>query len=434
MSDLAIEVTNVTKKYLLYKKPVHRLLEIFHPLGKTYHTPFCALEDVSFTVRKGESLGIIGRNGSGKSSLLQLITGIQQATEGAVVVDGRISALLELGAGFNPEFTGRENVYLNTAILGFSQQETDERFRKIAEFADIGEFIDRPVKTYSSGMYIRLAFAAAISVQPEILIIDEALSVGDIFFQQKCMTHMQKMMEGCTIVLVSHDTHSIVNLCDRVLLLENGRITFNGDPVEAVSAYTKILHDEHFSGNKDHVEHGPVVSEAILASTASLVDDFDNWVSVPKDKRSGVEEVVIEYLCVTSEGKPVSVVQQDDLITIRLLIHAACAMDEIIFGYNVKDRIGNAVFGENSLCLEPEGLHLDSGYNLVEYTFPWPEVYPHKYTITVGIGQGLIPLGHVVQCWAHDIVSLTALAPGRSIHGMFNNNLESVAVVAVKAA
>ncbi len=429
MSDIAISVNNVTKKYFLYRKPVHRLLEIFHPLGKIYHTPFCAIDGVDFEVRKGEALGIIGRNGSVKSSLLHFITGIQQPTEGIVDVNGRISALLELGAGFNPEFTGRENVYLNTAILGFSQQETDDRFRKIAEFADIGEFIDRPVKTYSSGMYIRLAFATAISVQPEILIIDEALSVGDIFFQQKCMTHMQKMMEGCTIVLVSHDTHSIVNLCDRVLLLEDGRIIFNGDPVEAVSEYTKILHDEHFSGNKEHVEHETVIPPDILEITADLVDDFSQWISVRPDKRSGVEEVIIEYISVTSNSKPISVVQQGDLVTIRLLVHAACDMDEIIFGYNVKDRIGNAVFGENSLCLDDLGLQLDAGYNLVEYAFSWPEVYPHKYTITVGIGQGLIPLGHVVQCWAHDIVSLTALAPGRSIHGMFNNNLESLNVI-----
>ena len=393
--------------------------------------PFRALNDVDFQVARGEALGIIGRNGSGKSSLLQLITGIQQPTLGTVQVDGRISALLELGAGFNPEFTGRENVYLNTAILGFSQQETDARFKKIEEFADIGEFIDRPVKTYSSGMYIRLAFATAISVQPEILIIDEALSVGDIFFQQKCMTHMQKMMEGCTIVLVSHDTHSVVNLCDRVLLLEDGKVIFNGDPVEAVSEYTKILHDENFRGNKEHVEHETAVPDDVLEMTTAVVDDFSQWIRVPSEKRSGVEEVIIEYVSITNDGKPINIVQHGDLVTIRMFIHAVSDMDEIIFGYNVKDRVGNAIFGENSLCLNESGFEIKSGYNLVEYTFPWPEVYPQKYTITVGIGQGLVPLGHVVQCWAHDIVDLTALTPGRAVHGMFNNNLESLNVISL---
>lgn len=436
MSDSAISVHNVTKTYSLYQKPIHRLLELFHPLGKKYHTPFCALDNIHFDIKKGQALGIIGRNGSGKSSLLQLITGIQQPTAGVVQVNGRISALLELGAGFNPEFTGRENVYLNTAIQGFSEEDTDERFQRIAEFADIGEFIDRPVKTYSSGMYIRLAFAAAVSVQPEILIVDEALSVGDIFFQQKCMTHMKKMMEGCTIVLVSHDMHSIINLCDRVLLLENGHVIFDGDPMEGVNQYTKILHDEHFSGGEktETVERAEVLPQDITEKMAKLADDFPQWTRVPDKKRSGVEQVAIESLSITGQGKPINVVQQGDLITIRMLVHAATDMDEIIFGYNIKDRIGNALFGENSLCLDASALHLDAGYNFVEYSFIWPEVYPYKYTITVGIGQGLIPLGHVVQCWAHDIASITAVTPGRSIHGMFNNDLKTLTVTPVKSS
>ncbi len=433
MTDIAISLEDVSKEYLLYRKPIERILEIFHPFRKKYHSSFCALSDINFQLKKGESLGVIGRNGCGKSTLLQLITGIQKPTKGSVHVNGRISALLELGAGFNPEFTGRENVYLNTAILGFSKQETDDRFKEIAEFADIGEFIDRPVKTYSSGMYIRLAFAVAVSVKPEILIIDEALSVGDIFFQQKCMTHMQKMMEGCTIVLVSHDTHSIVNLCDRVLLIEDGKVIFQGDPVEAVSEYTKILHDEHFSGSKDRVEHDENVPEAVLAKVTAVEDDFPQWINVPAKEKSGVEEVTIEYLSITHKGKPVNIVQKGDLVSIRMLVHASHEMDEIIFGYNIKDRIGNAIFGENSLCLENPALSLKTGYSLIEYTFSWPEVYPYKYTMTVGIGQGLIPLGHVVQCWVHDIVFLTAMTPGRSIHGMFNNNLKGLDIKQVQA-
>lgn len=430
MSDVAISIREVSKVYALYRKPVHRLLEIFHPRGRKYHTPFCALDKVSFELHRGEALGLIGRNGSGKSSLLQLISGIQHPTSGTVQVNGRISALLELGAGFNPEFTGRENVYLNTAIQGLSEEDTDARFQRIAEFADIGEFIDRPVKTYSSGMYIRLAFAAAVSVQPEILIVDEALSVGDIFFQQKCMTHMKKMMEGCTIVLVSHDMHSIVNLCNRVLLLENGRVTFDGDPVQAVSKYTKILHEEQFSGGKQRVERETALSSP--AGNAGLPEDFAEWIKVPPEKRSGVEQVVIEYLSVTCGGKPVNLVQKGDLITIRLLVHAATDLDELIFGYNVKDRIGNALFGENSLCLNAPAPRLAAGRSVVEYSFYWPEVYPYKYTITVGIGQGEVALGHVVQCWAHDMVSLTAMTPGRSIHGMFNNELNSLAITPVQ--
>ncbi len=433
MSDTVISVRNVTKAYSLYQKPIHRLMEVFNPFGRKYHTPIYALENIDFELERGKALGIIGRNGSGKSTLLHLITGIQQPTSGSVHVNGRISALLELGAGFNPEFTGRENVYLNTAIQGLTREETDDRFQKIAEFADIGEYIDRPVKTYSSGMYIRLAFAAAVSVQPEILIIDEALSVGDIFFQQKCMAHMKKMMEGCTIILVSHDSHSIVNLCDRVLLLEDHHVAFDGDPVEGISLYTKLLHEEHFSGGKK-IEKREEVEELpgpVAESMAELADDFSQWIKVGPESRAGVGQVVIEYLSINCHGLPVNLVQKGDLITIRMLVHTAEDLDEIIFGYNIKDRIGNAIFGENSLCLDNSALTLKGGYNLVEYSFYWPEVYPYKYTITVGIGQGLVSLGHVVQCWAHDIVSLIAVTPGRSLHGMFNNNLESLDVTAV---
>ncbi|WP_417914206.1 ABC transporter ATP-binding protein [Candidatus Electronema sp. JM] len=427
MPDSVIAVRNVSKVYALYSKPVHRLLEVFHPAGKKYHTPFRALDSISFELGKGEALGIIGRNGSGKSSLLQLITRIQHPTSGTVEVHGRISALLELGAGFNPEFTGRENVYLNTAIQGLSEEDTDARFQRIAEFADIGEFIDRPVKTYSSGMYVRLAFAAAVSVQPEVLIVDEALAVGDIFFQQKCMTHMKKMMAGCTIVLVSHDMHSIVNLCNRVLLLENGRITFDGDPVQAVSLYTKILHDEQFSSGRKK-KMTAATADPPPAVERSPVEDISEWLSVPPEKRSGAGQAVIERLSVTCEGKPVNLVQKGDLINIRLLVHAETALDDIIFGYNIRDRVGNAVFGENSLCLNEPVSHLAAGTSVVEYTFYWPEVYPDTYTITVGIGQGLTALDHVIQCWAHNMVSMNAIAPGRAVHGMFNNNLVSLAV------
>ncbi len=431
MSQAAIAVHNASKIYSLYRKPLHRLLEVFHPKGKVYHSPFRALDGISFTLQRGEALGIIGRNGSGKSSLLQLITGIQQPSSGTVQVNGRISALLELGAGFNPEFTGRENVYLNTAIQGFSQEETDERFQRIIDFADIGDFIDRPVKTYSSGMYIRLAFAAAVSVQPEILIVDEALAVGDIFFQQKCMTHMQKMMQGCTIVVVSHDMHSIINLCNRVILLDQGRILFDGVPVEAVTLYTKILHEEQFGGTVQHMEHKALPPKELAQNLVQLNLEDTEWIKVPQDKRSGVGNVVIEYLTVSSQGKPVNLVQKGDCITVRLLVHAALDLDEIIFGYNIRDRVGNAIFGENSLCLSRKSLHLEAGYSLVEYSFHWPEVQEDKYTITVGIGQGITPIGHVIQCWALNIASMMAITPGRALHGIFNNRIEELRVQGV---
>ncbi len=430
MNDTAISVSHLSKQYYLYKRPIHRVLESFHPFGRKYHTAFDALTDVDFTVHRGESIGIIGRNGSGKSTLLQVICGNLQATGGAVQVNGRISALLELGAGFNPEFTGRDNVYLSTAILGLSRQETDSHFGQIVDFADIGEFIDRPVKMYSSGMYIRLAFATAISVEPEILIIDEALAVGDIFFQQKCMEHMKKMMQGCTIILVSHDMHAVSNMCNRVLVLDHGKVVYEGLPPEGVTRYTKLIHSQQ-SPLPDSEDREKLLPEEVIQNVTSLIPDFGSWLNVRAEDRGGAGEVAIIRVSVTKSGFPVANIQEGEKVTLRLLVHSKKIKDQLIFGYTVKDRIGNAIFGENSLCLDISSLSLTAGYSVVEYHFIWPQVYPDNYTITVGIGEGTHPLSHAVQCWAHDIVSIAAVTPGIAVHGMFNNPVEQITIMDV---
>jgi len=223
--DMAISVKNLRKSFRMYPSPKDRIKEMLHPFNKKYHTEFLALKDVSFEVKKGECIGIIGKNGSGKSTLLQVLCGILQPTAGEIVVRGRISALLELGAGFSPQFTGRENVYLSGAIMGFTKEEMSERFEKIVGFADIGEFINQPVKTYSSGMYLKLAFACAVNVDPDILVIDEALAVGDVFFQQKCFAKIREIISrGTTCLFVSHDTQILTNLSDRIILLDEGRL------------------------------------------------------------------------------------------------------------------------------------------------------------------------------------------------------------------
>lgn len=431
MSDIAIAVDNLSKEYYLYKRPIHRVLETFHPFGKSFHTSFSALKSINFQVERGESIGIIGRNGSGKSTLLQIICGNLQATGGGIQVNGRISALLELGAGFNPEFSGRENVYLSTAILGLSKKETDARFGQIAAFADIGDFIDRPVKTYSSGMYIRLAFATAISVDPEILIIDEALAVGDIFFQQKCVEHMKKMMQGCTILLVSHDMHSITNMCKRVIVLDHGNIVYEGTPPDGIAKYTKILHSE--SNKKDGKGDEITVPNDVSTAACRVYDDFEQWHMVEAEERGGAGEVEILRLSVTKDGLPVSTVKKGDEIRIRLLICSRSKKDRLIFGYTVKDRVGNAIFGENSLCLAGKPTRADGGYSLVEYGFTWPEVYPDDYTMTIGIGEGTHPLAHTVQCWAHNVISFSAVTPGTAVHGMFNNRVNDLRVVPVES-
>jgi len=250
-NDLSIHVEGLAKRYEIYAQPVDRLKQMTLPRlrrgfrlpERAYFSEFWALRGVDFDVRRGETVGIVGRNGSGKSTLLQIICGILTPTAGRVDVHGRIAALLELGSGFNPEFTGRENVYLNAAVLGLSRNEVDARFDDIAAFADIGEFIEQPVKTYSSGMSVRLAFAVAINVDPEILVVDEALSVGDELFQRKCFSRIEKIRaNGATILFVSHSAGSVVELCDRAILLDAGEMLAQGQPKQIIGRYHKLLY------------------------------------------------------------------------------------------------------------------------------------------------------------------------------------------------
>lgn len=249
-NDVAIRVTNVSKHYLMFRKPEDRLRQMIIPKVQRFfgrkpsqhYVDFAAVHDVSFEVRRGQTVGIIGRNGSGKSTLLQMVCGTLSPSSGTVEVHGRIAALLELGSGFNPEFTGRENVYLNAAILGLSRDETDARFANIAKFADIDQFLDQPVKTYSSGMQVRLAFAVAINVDPDILIVDEALAVGDEAFQRKCYAKIESLrQEGATILFVSHGAETIVTLCDYAMLMDRGEKILEGKPKRIVNQYQKLV-------------------------------------------------------------------------------------------------------------------------------------------------------------------------------------------------
>ncbi len=239
--EIAISVKNLTKKYRIFGHPGDRIKQALTFGRVRFHREFTALKEVSFEIKKGETVGIIGRNGSGKSTLLQLICGILKPTSGTVQVNGRVSALLELGAGFNPEFTGRENVYFQGAILGIPKEEMDNRFDEIAAFADIGEFIDQPIRTYSSGMFVRLAFAVAVHVEPDILVVDEALAVGDAAFQAKCFRYIQGIRDrGGSIVFVTHAAEQVVRICDRVMLFDQGRLTDQGDPKDIINQYLHL--------------------------------------------------------------------------------------------------------------------------------------------------------------------------------------------------
>ncbi len=242
-SELAIQIHNLSKCYQIYKEPRHRLLQFMMGRFKQFYQEFWALKNISFSVRKGETVGIVGRNGSGKSTLLQLICGTLNPTVGRIEANGRIAALLELGSGFNPEFTGRENVYLYASILGFSREDTNKNLSEILAFADIGPFIDRPTKTYSSGMVVRLAFSVAIHCKPQILIVDEALAVGDELFQRKCFSKIENIKQtGATILFVSHSAAAVMTLCDRAILIDDGEMLTEGPPKTVVGLYQRLLY------------------------------------------------------------------------------------------------------------------------------------------------------------------------------------------------
>lgn len=269
--DIAIQVSQLGKCYQIYNKPLDRVKQALLP-HKAYYREFWALQDINFTIKKGESFGIIGRNGSGKSTLLQLLCKTLTPTTGNIEIHGRVAALLELGAGFNPEFTGRENVYLNGTIHGLSQKKMATLFDEIADFADIGAFIDQPVKTYSSGMFVRLAFAVQACIEPDILIVDEALSVGDIFFQQKCARRMQQLRErGTTLIFVSHDMATVRDLCEKAIYLQKGNLIFSGSSVEAVRQYFS----EGLTNNQKP-EKNLIAEKSVSESQPLLISEFKN--------------------------------------------------------------------------------------------------------------------------------------------------------------
>ncbi len=316
--DIAIKVENLSKVYKLYNAPIDRMKEALHPFKKNYHKEFYALNDVSFEIKKGEIVGIIGKNGSGKSTILKIITGVLTPTSGKVTVNGRISALLELGAGFNPEYTGMENIYFQGNLMGFEREEMESKVQAILNFAEIGDFIDQPVKNYSSGMFARLAFAVAINVEPEILIVDEALSVGDAFFQIKCMDKMVGLMRcGATVLFVSHDTSAVRSFCHSAILLENGIMKMAGD----VSDVTGFYMQQKFLQNNDELNNNKEPqcgSESNWVNNESLPFELD-----VKDERFSLSELDIK--CIRRYGNGSA-----QILNVKLLNDVNVETDELV--------------------------------------------------------------------------------------------------------
>ena len=349
----AITVKDVTKIYKLYEKPVDRLKESLNPTHKEYHRKFYALNNISFEVKKGETVGIIGTNGSGKSTILKIITGVLTPTTGEVQVEGTISALLELGAGFNMDYTGIENIYMNGTMMGFSRKEMEDKLQDILDFADIGDFVYQPVKTYSSGMFVRLAFALAINVEPEILIVDEALSVGDVFFQSKCYRRMEEIRQkGTTILMVTHDMGSIIKYCDRVVLLNKGDFVAEGAPGHMVDLYKKILANQMDSLEEELQEMNDFSGQSEgwkeKREKGGLMKDKITINSNRTEYGDGRAEIY-DLGLFDERGNLTNLLLKGEMFTIKEKIRFHTSLESPIFTYTIKDKKGSDLSGTNTM-------------------------------------------------------------------------------------
>lgn len=343
MSETAIRVEHISKVYRLYQGRADRLKDALHLTRKKRYAEYYALSDVNFSVKKGETVGLIGTNGAGKSTLLKLITGVLTPSAGQIEVNGKISALLELGAGFNQEYTGMENIYFNGMLLGYTREQMEERIPKIVEFAGIGDYIHQPVKSYSSGMFARLAFAMAINVEPDILIVDEALSVGDIYFQSRCFKKMDEIKKsGTTILLVTHDMNNVVKYCDKVVLLNHGKVIKEGAPKQMVDIYKQILVNQYDEADENgHAQKDIQAAEESWMSQMSVNDENVLY-------GSGKAKI-IDFGFFDDKGKITGIVLKKNVFSIKMKVKFFEDIEYPVFAYTVKDVRGTEVTGTNTM-------------------------------------------------------------------------------------
>lgn len=405
MTDIAIRATNLSKCYHIYSNPHDRLKQFVAPrlqqmVGrqpKQYFHEFWAINDISFEIKKGETVGIIGRNGSGKSTLLQLLCGTLTPTHGQVEINGRVAALLELGSGFNPEFTGRENVYMNAAVLGLSSAEVDERFDDIAAFADIGEFIEQPVKTYSSGMFVRLAFAVNILSSPDVMIVDEALAVGDMSFQAKCMTALTRIQEsGATVLFVSHDVGALKSLCSRGIYLDHGQLKRIGRASDVAEQYVRVMREEMNANNASPkpINYAPTKNLAIENTSATdspafkVSTEFDKRMTAFRYGDGGAKITFVELL--DENFEQTNEVEFDQTVFVRVYFEAELN-GQVSCNYYIADDKRNLILGVDSqLAGLPLITVVSGGRYIVTYKTRLPLQEGH-HSIQVQITVPLIP-------------------------------------------
>ena len=431
--NLAISVQGVSKIYKLYDKPIDRLKEAVSLTHKSYHRDFFALSDISFDVKKGETVGIIGTNGSGKSTILKIITGVLSPTTGTAEVSGNISALLELGAGFNSEYTGLENIYMNGTMMGFSREEMQRRMDDILRFADIGDFVNQPVKTYSSGMFVRLAFALAINVDPEILIVDEALSVGDVFFQAKCYRRMEEMMKnGTTILMVSHDMGSIIKYCDKVVLLNRGHFVAQGEAGKMVDLYKKILANQTDELAEALIEQkkealglpvGEVHTDKSMKERMNLNPEVQEY----GDGRASFED----FGTLDARGNVTNLLLKGEMFTIRERIRFHAPIEMPIFTYTLRDKKGTDITGTNTMF---EGADIKPVKDGDVYTVSFRQkmnLQGGEYLLSMSC-TGYENGEHVVYHRLYNVLSLTGISNKNTV-GYYDMDSEVEAVREEKA-
>lgn len=403
--EISIKVENITKIYKLYSRSFDKVKEALSITRKKRYEEFYALRDVSFEVYKGETFGIVGTNGSGKSTLLKIITGVVKANYGLIELSGKVSALLELGAGFNPEYTGIENIYLNGITMGYSRSEMKAKIPEILTFADIGDFINQPVKNYSSGMFARLAFAVAINVEPEILIVDEALSVGDVFFQNKCYKKFEELRKkGITILFVSHDIATVKQMCSRVLWIEQGVVQMCGDSVEVCNAYSNSIKKKSFFVEKDNAKDYllnrakrtdyPVV-------TYSKESQLNEFVTIKGAFFEDVDQNIVTEL---ETGKTYTFVQ----------IFESCRdIKKCISGFVIETLKGQWIINCNSaICGNKSTFPVSKDSTVrVEFTFQLPKIMKGTYVVGTAVSEGEIE-NFKVLTWLYQIMSITIVNHG----------------------
>lgn len=410
----AVEFQGVSKSYAIYEAPGDRLKELITFNRAKRHRDFWALHDVSFPVKRGETFCIVGENGSGKSTLLQIVAGILQPSSGAVEVNGRVSALLELGAGFNPEFSGRDNVYLNGSILGLSTKQIDARYRDIENFAEIGDFIDQPVKTYSSGMVVRLAFAVAINVDPEILLVDEALAVGDIYFRQRCMRKVHELRSrGITILFVSHAVSDVKAIGDTVLWLDHGRVIEIGEPDRVVAKYLAAMSQKdsayrllRAAGSEETGRAGPVRAPEIVECIPNI------------DHRYGDGRAEILGIAVLDEdGRPLHLLDPASRIVLRVSVRAKEHLAMPMVGFMLRNQLGMDFSGSNTAREGYELAAMNPGDIItVDFHLDLPELYPASFSFSPAVADGTLQSYEMCD-WIDNAIALQMSRTSDEIYG-----------------